>query len=123
MISEKQLLQKIKHLKYFDKQLSIDRKKVDNIPHNNPKTIANFQKELTLVSKLLTIHTFLHLLPEDYSNPATKITKKEYKTLCLNKVNANSFGAIERVGGMYFSSEEEWDLFLNTYKKLTNESV
>ena len=123
MISEKQLLQKIKNLQYFDKSLSVDRKKVDNLPHNNPKTVARFQKELTLVSKLLTIHTFLHLLPEDYSNPATKITKKEYKTLCLSKVNSNSFGVIERVGGMYFSSEEEWDLFLNTYKKLTRESI
>jgi hypothetical protein len=70
-----------------------------------------------------TIHSFLNILPEDYSNPATKITRKEYKTLCLNKANANSFGTIERVGGMYFSSEEEWDLFLNTYKKLTHESV
>lgn len=123
MISEKQLLQKIKHLRYFDNTLSIKRKEVDNIPHNNPKTVERFKKELTLVSKLLTIHTFLKSLPEDYSNPTTRITKKEYKTLCLNKDNSNTFGVIERAGGIYFSSEEEWDLYIQVYKKLTNESV
>ena len=122
MISEKQLVQKIKNLKYFDNTLSIKRKQVDNIPHDNLKTVERFKKELILVSKLNTIHTFLIILPEDYSNP-TKITKKEYKTLCLNKANSNAFGVIERAGGIFFESEAEWDLYLNTYKKLTRYAV
>ena len=124
MISEKQLIQKIKNLKYFDNTLSIKRKEVDNIPYNNLKTVERFKKELILVSKLNTIHTFLTVLPEDYLNPSTKITRKEYKTLCLNKANANQFGVIERAGGIFFESEAEWDLYLNVYKKLTrSESV
>ena len=123
MISEKQLVQKIKNLKYFDKSLSIIRKQVDNIPHNNLKTVERFKKELILVSKLNTVHTFLNILPEDYSSPLTKITKKEYKTLCLNKANSNAFGVIERVGGIFFESEAEWDLYLNVYKKLTKYAV
>ena len=123
MISEKQLVQKIKNLKYFDKSLSIIRKQVDNIPHNNLKTVERFKKELILVSKLNTVHTFLNILPEDYSNLLTKITKKEYKTLCLNKANSNAFGVIERAGGIFFESESEWDLYLNVYKKLTKYAV
>ena len=126
--SEKQLIQKIKNLEFYDNSLSIKQKEVDKLrmDKSRQQEIKSLKcyKESNLVSKLFCIHKYLHEAQDDYSNPSTVITKKEYKTICLNKDNANVYGAIQHnVSGMYFESETEWDLYLNVYKKLTKYAV